>query len=95
LQQEGGHGKKVIVTLRQQMENNGYKREGKNYKHEESRFVMKLYFIEVLSRDWNVITFHPLHVYLGCHHQSFLSSFPQFQQTPKISNWQGMDMFYL
>ncbi len=73
LQQEGGHSKKIVVTLRQPMENNGYKHEGNNYKHEESRFAMKLYFIEVVSRDWKVITFHPLHVYLGCHHQSYLN----------------------
>jgi hypothetical protein len=73
LQQEGGHSKKVVVTLRQPMGNNGYKHEGNNYKHEENRFVMKLYFIEVLSKDWKVIIVHPLHVYLGCHHRSFLS----------------------
>ncbi len=48
------------------MENNGYKHEGNNYKHEDNRFVMKLYFIEVVSKDWKgkVITFHPLHVYM-------------------------------
>jgi len=43
--------RKVVVTLRQPTENNGYKHEGNNYKHEENRFAMKLYFIEVLYKD--------------------------------------------
>jgi len=55
------------------MENNGYKHEDNNSRHEKNRFAMKLYFIEVLFRDWKVITFHPLHVYLGCHHQCYLN----------------------